>query len=286
MNSPSQLFAGRVAVLATMHHKEQAIAPIIEPALGVTVQVPDDFNTDVFGTFTREIDRTGNQQEAARRKAETVLAQTGETLALASEGSFGPHPTLPYLACDRELVLLIDRQHNLDVIGQVFTPETNYSHKVVTSLNAAHEFAQQVGFPQHALVVITRPEAPSQAEIFKGITSPGALAEAVESALSATGQAHVETDMRALYNPTRMQAIAQATQNLVEKLLRLCPDCEWPGFDLVETVPGLPCEWCGLPTAGVRSHIYGCQKCGYHQTLQFPEGKQKANPAECAYCNP
>ncbi len=286
MPSPTQLFAGRVAVLATMHQKEKAIAPIIEPALGVTVQVLDHFNTDIFGTFTREIDRAGSQLEAARQKAKAVLDQTGETLALASEGSFGPHPTLPYLACDRELVLLIDRQHDLEAIGQVLTAETNYGHKVVSSLKAAQEFAQQVGFPEHGLVVITCPKALSEAEIFKGITNSAALAKAVEHVLSATGKAHIETDMRALYNPTRMRAIAQATQNLVEKLLRLCPRCDWPGFDLVETVPGLPCEWCGLPTAIVRSQIYGCQKCGHRQTVHFPEGQKTANPGECAYCNP
>jgi hypothetical protein len=282
----SQLFAGRVAVLATMHQKEKAIAPIVEPALEVTLRVPNNLNTDAFGTFTREIDRTGNQLEAARRKAETAMEMTGETLALASEGTFGPHPAFPYLSCDRELVVLIDRQHDLEVIGQVLTPQTNCSHKIVTSLEAAQAFAQQVGFPQHGLVVITRPDATSEAEIFKGITSPEALAEAVHHALSTTGKAHVETDMRALHNPTRMQAIAQAAQNLVEKLLRLCANCGWPGFDLVETVVGLPCEWCGLPTAGVRSQIYGCQKCDYRQAVQFPEGQEKANPAECDYCNP
>jgi DNA-directed RNA polymerase subunit RPC12/RpoP len=269
-----------------MHEKEKAIAPLIEPALGVTVQVPTNFNTDAFGTFTRDIDRAGNQLEAARRKAETAMELTGQTLALASEGSFGPHPAFPYLSCDRELVVLIDRQHELEVIGQVLTPETNYSHKVVTNLPAAQAFAQQVGFPQHGLVVITRPEAPSEAEIFKGITSPAALEKAVQHALAITGKAQLETDMRALYNPTRMQAIAQATQDLIAKLLRLCPRCESPGFDLIETVPGLPCEWCGLPTAEVRSQVYGCQKCGHRQTIDFPEGKEKASPAECAYCNP
>ncbi len=286
MKPPAQLFANRVAVLATMHRKEMAIAPIVEPALGVTLQVPANFNTDRFGTFTRDIDRMGNQLEAARHKAETAMNLTGATLALASEGSFGPHPAFPFVSCDCELVLLIDRQHDLEVMGQVVTPQTNYSHKVVSSLEAAQEFAHKIGFPQHGLVVITRPDTPSEAEIFKGIISPEALAEAVQSALSATGKAHLETDMRAHYNPTRMQAIAQAAQNLVEKLLHLCPRCDWPDFDVVETLVGLPCEWCGLPTAKVRSQIFGCKKCGFQQEVSFPEGNQTANPAECAYCNP
>jgi len=62
------LFVNRVAVLATMHHKEKVIAPIIEQELGIKVIVPQDFDTDRFGTFTREVKRTGNQIEAARLK--------------------------------------------------------------------------------------------------------------------------------------------------------------------------------------------------------------------------
>lgn len=45
------LFVNRVAVLATMYHKEKVIAPILEQELGIKVIVPQDFDTDRFGTF-------------------------------------------------------------------------------------------------------------------------------------------------------------------------------------------------------------------------------------------
>lgn len=77
-------FTNRVAVLATMHQKEKVIAPLLEQELGVKVIVPQDFNTDIFGTFTREVKRLGTQIAAARLKAEKALAVTGETLAIST----------------------------------------------------------------------------------------------------------------------------------------------------------------------------------------------------------
>jgi hypothetical protein len=38
-------------------------------------------------------------------------------VGIASEGSFGPHPSLPFAALDRELVLLIDRETGLELVG-------------------------------------------------------------------------------------------------------------------------------------------------------------------------
>ncbi|MEG4641299.1 hypothetical protein QUB23_32890, partial [Microcoleus sp. Aus8_D4] len=96
----------RTAVLATMHHKERVMAPILKRELGVKILIPADFDTDAFGTFTREVKRLGTQIEAARQKAAKALEMAGETLAFASEGTFGPHPMMPYLPANREIVIL------------------------------------------------------------------------------------------------------------------------------------------------------------------------------------
>ncbi|NJK28340.1 MAG: hypothetical protein HC925_07555, partial [Coleofasciculaceae cyanobacterium SM2_3_26] len=89
-------FENRVAAIATMHQKERAIAPIVEPALGIKTMVPPQFDTDAFGTFTRDVDRAGSQVDAARRKAQKALEVTGHTLAIASEGSLCfPIPAFP-----------------------------------------------------------------------------------------------------------------------------------------------------------------------------------------------
>lgn len=281
-------FTDRIAVLATMHRKEEAIAPILQEHLGIQVIVPPDFNTDDFGTFTRERERPGTQLETARLKAEKILQQTGATLALASEGSFGPHPEFPMLACDRELVLLLDVTHGLELVGEDFSVDTNYRHCTICSLEEAFKFAQAVGFPDHGLIVMSQANTKQLTAIAKGITTAAHLEEAVEKALreSSTGTIHIETDMRALYNPTRMQAIARATLNLVQAAQRTCPQCDRPGFTAIEYRKGLPCDWCSLPTALTRSVLYQCQTCSFQQESLFPDGLKTADPAQCQYCNP
>jgi ribosomal protein S27AE len=54
--------------------------------------------------------------------------------------------------------------------------------------------------------------------------------------------------MRAHANPTRMKNIKKATEDLISKLHKFCPNCGAPGFIVSERVKGLPCELCGLPS--------------------------------------
>lgn len=89
-------WAGRQAVIGTMHGKEAVIGPRLS-ALGLTSLVPENFDTDRFGTFTGEVKRVGTQLEAARQKARAAMAATGAPIGVASEGSFGPHPAIPFL---------------------------------------------------------------------------------------------------------------------------------------------------------------------------------------------
>nr|WP_290223768.1 DUF6671 family protein [Trichocoleus desertorum] len=286
--SETSLFGNRVAIVANMHHKEQVIAPILESEFGLKVFVPPNLDTDCFGTFTREKLRPGNQLETARLKALHALSLTGETLAIASEGAFGPHPQIPWVSCDRELVLLLDQQQGIEIIGETLSTETNYASQTIASYAEAQAFAAKVGFPAHGLIVMSDREAKNSPAVFKGIRTAVGLYEAVTQALaqSATGRIHIETDMRAMYNPTRMQAIAAATKDLVRNIRQVCPQCGCPGFAIVETSPGLPCGLCHLPTRLTRSVRYECQKCCYCQEVLFPKGLTTADPAQCLYCNP
>ena len=175
-------FQSRTAVLATMHRKEEAIAPLLA-SVGVTVVVPPQFNSDRFGTFTRDVERKGNQLEAARWKAKAALEQSGGTLAIASEGAFYPHPSMPMLPCNRELVLLLDLEHDLEIVGETLSTNTNYAHRQVNSVEQAIAFADQSGFPAHGLVVMLDERA-ATADIEKGITEHDRLIVAVEQMLA------------------------------------------------------------------------------------------------------
>ncbi|WP_204139045.1 DUF6671 family protein [Halomicronema sp. CCY15110] len=286
-NSPIE-FAGRQVVIATMHGKELAIAPPLQSSLGVSTHVPSDFNTDRFGTFTRDVKRPADQLATARLKAQAALALTGGELAIASEGSFGPHPDIPFVPCDRELVLLLDQKHDLEIVGQAISTQTNYRSQTIRSVEEAFAFAQAIGFPEHGLVVMPTAESAPTAAIAKGIVTAAALTAAVETAIASatTSTAHIETDMRAHFNPTRMKVIAEATADLVQVINQRCPSCQCPGFHIVRRNPGLPCAWCRTPTLLTLSMTYRCQRCDFDQVATYPDGQQTADPGNCPYCNP
>jgi hypothetical protein len=279
-------FAGRAGILATMHGKEQVIAPLLCPALGITLLVPPDFNTDRFGTFTGDIPRAGSQVEALRAKALAATAQYGLTLGVASEGSFSPHPLLPFATLNLELVLLLDLDKRLELIGEAATTETNYARRAVKSFAEALEFAYQGGFPAHGMVVKVHELHNQPEDLAKGLDTEASLEQAVKLALakSATGQVYVESDMRAHFNPLRRQCIAAATQNLVDRVYNLCPACGWPGRTTT-LVRGLPCALCGEATEQVQGVEHSCLRCG-HSTYEADPSRSRADPARCAYCNP
>ncbi|PZO38527.1 MAG: hypothetical protein DCF19_16400 [Pseudanabaena frigida] len=268
-----------------MHHKELAIAPILQTALGVRVTVPKDFDSDLFGTFTRDVERPANQIETTKIKAEKALESSDADLAIASEGSFFPHPILG-IAYNRELVLLLDKKHDFTVYGESLSADTNFRHQEISSFEQAYEFALKIGFPEHAIVLMLDAKTSAKDSIYKGINSVDLLKDTVMELLAIHPTIHIETDMRALYNPTRMKNIAKATEDLVRKLQQLCPNCNFVNFDIVERLSGLPCELCGLLTQTTRAHLYGCDRCNFQQEILFPDGIQFADPTYCSYCNP
>ena len=80
--------------LPTLHGKQAIMAAVLEPATGCKVVHVADVDTDRFGTFTREVARTGNQLEAARAKARAgqgLARSPDELLQLARELGFPEH---------------------------------------------------------------------------------------------------------------------------------------------------------------------------------------------------
>ena len=248
-------FKGRTAVLATMHGKEKVIAPILEHTLGIKVVLPKDFDSDQFGTFTRDIARTGNQLEAARRKAKTAMTMLGLDLAIASEGTFGADPQIPFIQSNLELVLLVDDKNGIEVKGHHRSSDTNMRGQYVSSVEEALEFAKSVGFPEHGVIV--RKSKTGNASIYKGIKTEGELRQRVSNMLSGffTKKIYIETDMRAHMNPTRMEKIAKATEDLVKNVTSECPECNTPGFVIVDFKRGLVCARCKLRTDSALAYI-------------------------------
>lgn len=285
LKSASPYF-GECIILPTKHQKSNAIAPVFDNVLqaGVLEYVVD---TDLLGTFSGEIERKGTALDCAQKKCEWGLLNEGAQYALASEGSFGPHPWLPFMAADTEVLYFIDKArgfhlHVTDVFG-----ETNYQMSEVTSYEELLDFADKALFPSHALILRSCARE-KKGEIFKGLQTKSDLESAFLESLNISPQkkVFVETDMRAHLNPTRMKIIEKLSQTLAKRLLSLCPCCATPGWGKIDIEIGLPCSGCDRPTLGTKAQIFGCTKCS-HKEKMLPSNRQlKADPGHCGYCNP
>jgi hypothetical protein len=272
--------------LTSQHGKERALRRPFGWGLGQTLVVCA-CDTDQLGTFSGEIERYGDALETCRRKAYLGLAQSGLRHGLASEGSFGPHPAVPLLACGQELLLYIDPEHGVEVVEQRLELRTNYSQLQVGPDDDIAGWLRQVGFPSHG--VIARPASWRLGDpLWKGLTSATALSAAMAAcrAADADGRIQLETDMRAHRNPTRMASIARLGVALVRRLRTPCPNCGLPGWGLQEQRSGLPCSWCGEPTALCLEEIWGCPHCGESRSQARRDGLAAADPAHCSWCNP
>ena len=283
----SDIFKNRIAVLITKHKKEEVIFPVLAQS-GMNLKLLDTIDTDTFGTFTRDVDRKGTQLEAARYKALKAIEETGGSIAIASEGSFGAHPTIYFVPANIELILFIDTLNDIEILGWEISTDTNFSHAVISDVKAAIDFAKKCGFPSHGMVVRPNIDCDNTAILFKGITCEKILKEAVTKSISASkdGKALIETDMRAIYNPTRMKVIEKAALNLLNKIKNVCPECRWPAFEITEWIKGLPCENCFFPTRGITKHIYLCKKCNHKKEIEYPDNQKYNDARFCDFCNP
>ncbi len=276
--------ADQCIALLTQHGKERVIAPVLDAALGCRVERVAGYDTDLLGTFTRDIPRAGTQIEAARRKARIGMELAGLSLGLASEGSFGPDPFAGMFPWNVEFLIFIDDLREIEVVG-VAEGKAASAYHLAEDWTAVEVFARKVGFPGHYLVL--RPEGEGDPRIRKGITAWSELEAAYAWAVmqSTNGRVFLEVDHRAHANPTRMDNIRLAAEDLVRKLLSQCSACGAPGFWIIERVAGLPCGDCGAPTREIRAEIHGCIKCGHRVTRERTD-RQYADPGRCAYCNP
>lgn len=276
-------YAGLEVYFGTKHGKEAAIRPLFF-ALGCTVRAVD-IDTDLFGTFTGEVERQGSVRDALRAKIRATFERHPEArLAIASEGSFGPHPFLGFIQSDHEALLFVDRALALEIYVDDLSTDTNHSELVYSSGIDLEGFCARARFPSHHLVVQSMDRAIS----IKGIHELYHLQAAIEEVLSRSGanDVRVATDMRAFANPTRMAAIARCGTKLLERLQARCPSCASIGFGSPRAIAGLPCEACGTPTALTHSFALECPACGFEELRPRPDGLIAADPGSCEICNP
>ncbi len=163
-------------------------------------------------------------------------------LGISSEGSFSPHPSIPFVQGNLELLLFIDKKNGFEILGHHRTPETNIDGQYVTTVEEALDFAKKIGFPEHGVIV--RKSKNGHFGIYKDIATEKDLIKTVKKLLNNffTNRIFIESDMRAHRNPTRMKAIKKATEDLIKNIKSLCPRCKAPGFIVVDFKKGLRCS--------------------------------------------
>lgn len=278
------MFEKRKLLIATKHHKESVIAPLFWKEFRNYCFTSDVFDTDSLGTFSGEIDRKEDALTTLREKCIIANKATNCDLVIASEGSFGVHPTLFFAQANEELIMLKDFKNKIEIVAKEISMETNFNGKLITNEADLLEFAEKVNFPSHAIIL--KPEETNYSKIIKGITDKNILLNSYNELKQEFNSVYAETDMRALFNPTRMKVIEKVTHKLVEKIKSLCPKCDFPGFDIVNAIPGLLCKNCSLPTRSTLSYLYKCEKCCFEKELMYPRGIKFEDPTFCDCCNP
>ena len=164
-----------VVALATQHSKQDVIAPPFLRTLESVVVVPSAIDTDALGTFTGEIPRHGTPTEVCERKARLGLAATGRVLAVASEGSYGPHPAVPFVAVGREVMVFVDTERDLTITETLRDSRHELHRRTLRFPHGRRGIVASSGqIPSHGVIV--RPNAPptdgsSRGRACKRITS-------------------------------------------------------------------------------------------------------------------
>lgn len=270
-------------LLATKHNKESVIAPELVKHLNASIIVPDDFDTDKYGTFDGRVARKGSQFNTVLHKARDAASRFNQRYVIASEGSFGPHPTVSFLPGDVEYLLFYDSETDKYVCEVEVSTETNFAHMDLRKNDRIDKFLELTKFGTHAVTVRALED---DIILGKGIYQFDRLQMILDQYFKEYDVIRLETDMRAMMNPTRMRVIARVAEKLAVRLSRSCPECSHYGFGEVSVDGVLECELCSGETTLYKQRQVRCVFCGYSECHPREDGLRHADPTYCLSCNP
>jgi len=274
-------YNSRLVVMPTKHDKAKLVSKYFNEILAMQVQ--EVFvDTDVFGTFSGEIDRVGTPLETAVKKARVGIETTGNPFALASEGSVGPDPVFRFINANIETMVFVDDELDVQIHETIKSNEI-LAFTTTTTKNNLEEFLKKADFPNHALIV--KPNNGQGA--IKGIRDLVELEEAIKKSRDASsdGEAIIESDLRAMCSPSRQKNISAVALELVQRLSKTCTDCQTPGWGLKSFIRGVECSECGEFSAdAIKQEVLGCFNC--ENTALGAVINVTLDPARCMSCNP
>ncbi|MEO8244971.1 MAG: DUF6671 family protein [bacterium] len=160
--------------------------------------------------------------DAARDKAKAASVAAGLPVGLGSEGAYGAHPLIPFLAWGKEILLWHDSRTGHEIMAHVVDEAPIYDHIEVIRPDEAHSFLLRIGFP--ATAVIVAPADARNRPVAKGVQDMDHLAMAIRTAASG-GRALIQTDMRAHLNARRMSTIQKLADRFAHRLAKHCDCC-------------------------------------------------------------
>jgi len=270
--------------LTTKHDKLRLIKPAFDEYVGCEL-FEVNLDTDQLGTFSGEIERHAPPRETAIHKARLGMRETGSLIGIASEGSVGPDPVVPFIHSNIEHLVLVDDQNGI-VISEI---HRSFEITAATITAAPDQdltsFLEKADFPNHALIV--RPNTQIKSNCIKGITEYERLMDSIDtsSQLSPNGLVVIESDLRAMHSPSRQRNIEEVATLLAKRVSQLCPNCQMPGWGRVGYEKGLNCSECELENPdAIRQEKLGCVKCDHIELGKVISST--LNPAQCQFCNP
>lgn len=248
-------------------------------------QLLDQYDTDQLGTFSGDIARVHSQFDTAILKAKLAAILGGGRIGVGSEGSVAPGPAGAWFPYHTEMVAWWDEALQWAVVGYAHAPAQSRV-QIATDLASLQAQWQSHDYQQQALQmkVLDGGDAVPSVPIVKGIRNEAELCQAWLQLHQIGASVEVSYDYRAHCSQRRQQVIVSAAKDLAQRLTQTCPCCATPGFVVTDTIKGLPCAACDLPTQQVKTLIYQCQHCGYQQ--QISTKTTVADPMHCQFCNP
>lgn len=268
--------------LATKHGKLAQIAPAFQ-LLGAWQIELVEIDTDVYGTFSGEVPRLMTPKDAAIEKAKAGALHAGFNFGLASEGTIGPHPQIPFINSDVEVMAFVDLKSEFAVVETLMSPEIQAYSSTVNRDTNLDDVIAKLDLPAHAANLTINIDGERQ--FIKGIHQPEELRRVVAEALEQSATVEIENDFRAMSSPSRQNNIAALAEKLAARLGSHCPACNQIGWGSVGFEYGLPCSDCFEIVASVaHSQKLGCVTCAHSELRSL--GRDSVDPARCERCNP
>lgn len=272
----------RVAV-ATKHGKLEQIRPHFATLKDFEL-VLAPIDTDEFGTFSGEIERQKSPRETVIDKAIAGAKAIGADFGIASEGTIGPHPQIPFINADQELMAFVSISRGIQIVEAYTSTEIVAHTQTITDETNLEESLSKFDLPQHSVNIVIEGEA--HKEVIKGLSDRGEILGILEKArVNPANTVKVESDFRAMSSPSRQANISRCAELLAFRLSSKCPSCSEFGWGKIGYEYGLACESCeSMNDRVANAEKLGCLSCNHVELRSL--GSSTLDPSRCEFCNP